>query len=207
MKGLLLKDYYLTKKYCRAFLLLLLVFLGISIVGGKENAFFLMYPSIIISMLPMTLYSYDERERWCVYSQTFPVSKTEYVSAKYIFGFIANSIVYIITAVIEAVKTVRSGSFAADEYFAVMACTFSVGMLAAAILLPCIFKCGSEKGRYVYYILIVAACTSSVILTNMKNFISDTGMTIGSAALCIAAVILWCISWKLSVVFYNKREI
>lgn len=36
MKSLLLKDFYMTLKYCRAFLLIIIVFLAVSVFGDNN---------------------------------------------------------------------------------------------------------------------------------------------------------------------------
>lgn len=207
MKGLILKDLYMAIKYCKTIFFILIVFLGVSIVGELENIFFFVYPCFIISMLPMTLYAYDEREKWCVYSQTFPVSKAEYVSAKYIFGIIANIIIFIITAAIAAAKMLRNGPFVTEKYLFIMSSIFSISILAAAIILPCIFKWGSEKGRYMYYILLMVAGGLYFGLTNAESLIPKVSVVAGCAGMCIGTLILWCISWRVSVMIYKKRDI
>jgi len=53
MKGLLLKDWYLMIKYCKSFLLIIILFTIFSF-QGDENAFFIMYPCIMASMIPLT---------------------------------------------------------------------------------------------------------------------------------------------------------
>jgi hypothetical protein len=37
-------------------------------------------------MLPVTLLSYDEKEKWHIYSGTFPYSRAQIVSSKYVFA-------------------------------------------------------------------------------------------------------------------------
>lgn len=51
MKGLLLKDFYMAAKYCKAVLLLVIVFLAASFLG-EENIFFAVYPSMIAGSFP-----------------------------------------------------------------------------------------------------------------------------------------------------------
>lgn len=52
MKGLLLKDWYLARTHCRAFLLILFVFaIGFRILR-ENNAFAVLYPIILSSILP-----------------------------------------------------------------------------------------------------------------------------------------------------------
>ena len=59
MKGLLLKDTYMTVRLCRMFLLLDVVFLGVWMFGNGD-LFFLTYPCLLTTMVPMTLISYDD---------------------------------------------------------------------------------------------------------------------------------------------------
>ena len=54
MKGLLLKDWYMIQKYCRSYILITAVFIGISLENG-ENLFFTFYPCMLCGMIPVTL--------------------------------------------------------------------------------------------------------------------------------------------------------
>ena len=54
MKGLLLKDFYMAAKYCKAVLLLVIVFLAASFLG-EENIFFAVYPSIWYENCPLSI--------------------------------------------------------------------------------------------------------------------------------------------------------
>ena len=51
MKGLILKDLYMTQKYFRNYLFILLLFLALSF-GSGENLFVVFYPGLICAMLP-----------------------------------------------------------------------------------------------------------------------------------------------------------
>ena len=57
MKGLLLKDLYMTVKYCRAYFFIAIV-IAIATVWGN-SWFFLAYPIIIASVILVNLISYD----------------------------------------------------------------------------------------------------------------------------------------------------
>lgn len=71
MKGLLLKDWYMIQKYCRSYILITAVIIGISLANG-ENLFFTFYPCMLCGMIPVTLLGYDERSGWMQYSGTMP---------------------------------------------------------------------------------------------------------------------------------------
>ena len=81
MKALILKDLYQLKAYCKSLLLLVCVF-TLVIPFSDENLFFCIYPVMMISMLPMTLLSYDERTKWNCYCAALPFRRSQIVTAK-----------------------------------------------------------------------------------------------------------------------------
>ena len=88
MKGLLLKDWYMTKKYCRYYLFLIIGFIILSMMSSG-NMFFVFYPCVLCGMIPVNLLGYDERSRFTEYAGTLPYTKTQIVSAKYLIGLFA----------------------------------------------------------------------------------------------------------------------
>jgi len=87
LKGLLKKDFCLSVSYCRSLFLIVIVFAVIGTLQ-KDNFFFILYPAIMVSMVSVTLLSYDEREHFCFYCAAMPVKRSVYVSAKYLIGLI-----------------------------------------------------------------------------------------------------------------------
>ena len=83
MKGLLLKDWYMMKKYCRYYLFVSIGFIILSMMSSG-NMFFIFYPCLLAGMIPVNLLGYDERSRWTEYVGTLPYTKTQIVSAKYL---------------------------------------------------------------------------------------------------------------------------
>ena len=105
MKGLILKDLYMAVKYCRAYALIAIVFLGFSVVNG-DNMFFLFYPCLLCGMIPVNLLAYDERSKWLLYSAALPYSKTQLVTAKYLIGLMAQLVVLFATGVHDILLTI-----------------------------------------------------------------------------------------------------
>ena len=81
MKGLLLKDLYMMRKYCRSYLLIAVVFIALSF-ASNQNLFFVFYPCLLCGMIPVNLLGYDERSRWLQYSGTMPYTRAQIVSCK-----------------------------------------------------------------------------------------------------------------------------
>lgn len=208
MKGLLLKDWYMMKKYCRSYLLIAAVFIAVSFVSD-DNMFFVFYPCLLCGMIPVNLLGYDERSRWIQYSGTLPYTKTQIVSAKYLVGLLAQAAMLIVTGVVQGIKMGINGNFALNNFIMLMLLMLIVATLTSSISLPFIFKLGVEKGRTAYYVMIGFVCGASVLASSL--FIGRLQVEIQLNAfltiLALAGVSVYILSWYLSIVFYKKREL
>ena len=207
MKGLLLKDWYMMKKYCRAYLLIAVVFVAVSLVND-DNMFFVFYPCLLCGMIPVNLLGYDERSRWTQYSGALPYTKTQIVSAKYLIGLLAQLAMLLVTGMVQGIKMSMHGTFAKD-FPVLMLLMLTVATLSSSISLPFIFKLGVEKGRTGYYVMIGFVCGASVLASSI--FTDRLQMEIQpNALLAILAMVgvgVYILSWYMSVVFYKKREV
>ena len=145
MRGLLLKDIYMAAKYCRAYLLLAVVFIPVSF-ASSENLFMIFYPCLLCGMIPVNLLGYDERSRWLSYSQTMPYSRTQIVNAKYIMGLGAQLIMIMLTGIAQALRMSTQGTFQLQGYLVLMLLLLVMSLLSSSITLPFMFKLGVEKG-------------------------------------------------------------
>jgi len=208
MKGLLLKDWYMMKKYCKAYLLITLVFIAVSFVGN-ENLFFTFYPCLLCGMIPVNLLGYDERSRWQQYSETMPYTKAQIVSGKYIIGLATQIAIILITGITQAMRMSIDGDFELKEYLILMMLLLIMSLLASSITLPFMFKLGVEKGRMAYYIMIGVVCAGSIISSNLlsSEFSYDIKLNGALPIICIAGIVIYAMSWYLSIVFYKQREL
>jgi len=208
MKGLLLKDWYMMKQYCRAYLLIAIVFIAVSLVND-ENMFFVFYPCLLCGMIPVNLLGYDERSRWMQYSATLPYAKEQIVSAKYMIGLFAQLAIIAATGIVQGIKMGIRDQFVLNDYLVLMLLLLIVATLTSSISLPFIFKLGVEKGRIAYYVMIGFVCAASAFASDL--FDSRMQMTIQPnaflAILAIAGVGVYILSWYLSIVFYKRREL
>lgn len=208
MRGLLLKDLYMTVKYCKAYLLITVVFIAVSFVGN-ENLFFTFYPCLLCGMIPVNLLAYDERSRWLQYSETMPYSKAQIVSGKYLIGLGAQGLVLIIIAIAQAIRMSINGIFSFGEFFTLIMLLLTMALISSSFTLPFIFKLGVEKGRMAYYFIVGVVCAGSVMFSNMMSSEMPTEIKSNGAlpVVCLIGIGIHALSWYLSVVFYKKREI
>ncbi len=207
MKGLLLKDLYMIKKYCRLQLLFVVFILAGSLV--TNNVFFIFYPCLISGIIPVTLLSYDELSKWNEYSYALPYKKSQIVSVKYIIGILAQILVFIISGIIQAVKMNIDGIFVLNNFLVIMATLLAISFLMPSVTLPFMFKLGAIKGRIAYIIVIFVyfagvGVFSSFLVDGYIKIISFSGII---TIVCLAVIALYALSWRLSIAFYKKREV
>lgn len=208
MKGLILKDWYLLKDYCKVYLLLIIVF-TVASFWSQDSLFLLLYPCILASVIPVTLLSYDERSHWESYCGALPYTKAQIVSGKYIIGLAVQILVFLLISAVQLIRMGTNGGLHGGEYLFLVTLMLLLCCFSTSFTLPVMFKFGVEKGRMAYYIILGAACSVLFLIPYLSTEAQST--TVPPAPLllllCLLAVGLYALSWFLSIVFYRKREI
>lgn len=78
MSGLLLKDFYILKKY----MTYAVIFLVVSVF---EPTLLPIMSIIFITLLGMTSFSYDDMAKWDKYANVLPITRKQIIGEKYIF--------------------------------------------------------------------------------------------------------------------------
>ena len=200
MKALLLKEFYVASRTCRSFLLVIAVFFALSFFG-RNSQFFFLYPLTMVGMIPVTLLSYDERDGWDKYSLTLPCTRAQLVSAKYLIGLIFGGVVFLLVELLLLIGLSMGGNF---DFLSMSSALLLMGLLGPSILMPFVFKFGSEKGRIAYYFVLALLFAVIAFLIGMGFYEYLNGF---SWLVIGAAVLLYLGSWRLSIHFYEKREL
>lgn len=205
MKGLLLKDWYMVRKYCRIYLLIIVIFLAVSCIGDS-NLFFALYPCVLCGMIPVHLLGYDEKSGWVSYCGTLPYTTAQYVSAKYLTGLFATFAVLVVTAVTHTVRLALNHDPHFGNLLIAMLAVFALAAFSAAVCLPFVFRFGSEKGHIVYFAVTLSACV--IIALFSDRFTTDLAPQIPATILCLilalAAAAVYALSWALSIALCKR---
>ncbi len=207
MKSLLLKDFYMTLKYCRAFLLIIIVFLAVS-VFGDNNMFFVMYPLIISSVITVTLISYDELSKWNIYCEALPYTRSQIVSEKYLAAVIVIAITWVVT-ILTQILFVRPRLLVSwQQIYMTGVMLLAVGVISPAVILPFIFKFGVSKGRIAYYFVIGLICIAGTFVSfQTENFNFQLSQQVAVHLLLVVCLLIFAVSWLASISIYKKRQL
>ena len=199
MKGLILKDLYMIKAYFRTYLRLIFGFIVLSSFS-KESAFMYFYPMILAGSMPFSFFAYDDRSRWNQYCDTLPVSRKTVVSSRYIITLLFVGAVFLLTAAFQ----LFSPYFSLQTYTANLSVLIVMGLLTPTVLMPLTFRVGVEKGRLFYYLIIGSFCAISV-MTASSPITIQTSLPL--VLLPIVSILLFILSWPLSVRIYEQKEL
>lgn len=166
LKGLLLKDLFILKKSL-LFGLAFLVFYGVIGMSSNDISFISTYFVIFFTLISVSSYALDEQARWMPYALT-TTNRTKLVQSKYllafimvIFGFICS---YALTLLQQATQ---SGTLVLTISPTAWARIY-VSLLFNFIILPILFKLGSENSRIIMF-AIVALPTILIAILSKNN--------------------------------------
>ncbi len=208
MKGLLLKDYYLSVKYYKSYVLILFIFAGMSIWAGS-NPFLIGYPFMLIGMMAPGLQNMDEGCKWDVYCGAMPCTKRQIVTEKYLYGMIWSVLGLAIVAVAQLIRIGLNEDFYWSDLWGNLSVCLVMTFLYPAISMPFVFKLGAEKGRIFQY-LVMGFGVGIATFLSMTQDDSAVILSVPQSAyvrLILGAAVVCVLSWLLSIRFYEKREI
>jgi len=195
------------RKYCRLYFVITIIFILIPFVSG-ENLFFVFYPCLICGMIPVNLLSYDESSHWTQYCETFPYTRAQTVSSKYLIGVLCQLTVILLTTASLAIRMQMNGGLRLHDLLTISLAMLAISSVSSAVCLPFIFRLGVEKGRAAYYVMIGVACAGSVLASNIFGAQAEISFRADLlfAILACSSIGIYALSWYLSIVFYRKRE-
>ena len=206
MKGLLLKDFYMAKRHFGWFTLVIAAMLIMSCMV-EDMQIFLIYPMIVSNIIPVSLMAYDEHDKWEQYSGTLPYTRAQVVTGKYLVSVCLGVAFFLLSMAVAIVRMQMYGQFILEAWMRMGAILLMLGCLAPILMLPVVFKFGAEKGRIIYLAILGVICgvlmgldVKGISLSTMHNLwpiVAVLGVMVALSAL----------SWRLSIRFYQKRDL
>ena len=212
MKGLLLKDAYQMWCYTRWTILVSIAMMLMGTYFMKDGSnFFMLYSGLLLGMFPMTLLAYDQNSRFSAYSAALPVTKEQLVGSKYLIGLGAMALVELLSMAALAAAQLLWGTVTVQITVATLLQVAMLTLLGNMILLPLSYRFGYEKARHAYYLCIgVLACWMGIAVSSGGTLLNSILPAHGSLWVLVvvlaAVLVLYALSWRLSVAWYGKVE-
>lgn len=220
MTGLILKDFLVLKKTLRYYVFLMAVYALFAFTGTFTYSIISGFAVMLGAMGPMSAFAYDEQARWDKFAGASPVGRKGVVTARYLFALILLGVGGIAAALVSLGVTWFGKAEVSVwwEPLAVSAAICLVGLLLDSVILPVIFKFGSEKSRVISMIIFVTCFGGMALLSWLSDQGSldlsglDKAVTAMPPALLLAApvvlvLLLFWLSYRLSVGIYLKKEL
>lgn len=153
MTGLVLKDFLVLRKALRTYVLFLIFYLILAIFDLFSISFITAFVQIIVMILPMSSFAYDDLAKWDRYAMTLPLGRRAVVRAKYAFVLLM-ILVAAAFALLSCVALSITAAQPVEENLAAGVGALSVGLLAEDVTLPLNYKMGPERARPFLYAII-----------------------------------------------------
>lgn len=155
MTGLIMKDLLVSKRSLKAYLGIMLFYAVLTFLGVFNFAFVTAFVSVMLIMLPIGAFTYDEQAKWDRYAMSLPLGCKAVVGARYGFTLLVALTSLALTLLSGvAVSVTDQGSFL--EVMVSGLGTLAAGLLIADILLPLCYKLGAERARpYLYAVIFI----------------------------------------------------
>lgn len=222
IKGLLKKDLYNLASY-KTTLIIVVLFCGIAIIGTDAIYWGSVVIGIIVGMISLSTFSYDEMSKSNKYILTLPVTRKEIVLEKYVLAIgatiLGGILGFIVTLLVGNVMNYLRPDNLIDINIETLLATSVGGMfgisLIQSIQIPSIFKWGAEKGRIqmfiVLFVLVIIGAIAgfllkqaglSVDIEKLENILNNFGLV----ALILLSCLMYFISYKISYKIYINKE-
>lgn len=211
LRGLLLKDLLILKKG----LLIggtILVFYSILGIYGEEASSFSAYFLLFFSLISISSYAYDEQARWVPYALTTTINRTKLVQSKYLLAFFMIGLGFLCSFLLSLpYQIVQSSKFV----LTISPITWGflyVSILFNLILLPILFKLGSENSRIIIFAL-CALPTILLVILDKYNFLPVINQATIESIIkylpyigVISILILGLLSYSISLRIVYKKD-
>lgn len=207
MKGLLLKDWYQVKTNMRMMYLTVLAVLAIWILSTSgDSSFAVDYSAVFLGIMPAYLLSYDHASGWTEYSFALPLSKELQVAEKYLIGLFCAAAAVVIGGLFVTVIPLRTGTAPDKDVLSLLAGSVCAILLINGIMLPLYYRFGAEKARMLYMLMFAGMGAALGGGTVLMDAVPEPDAAIAIVGVLAAVLVLYALSWRVSVAWYGKYK-
>ena len=217
IKGLIIKDFFNLKSYIKILICIDIIYLVSSFLNDDLVTFVPVVFPLCFGMIGMGSFSYDSIAKSDQYILTFPTTKKDMVKARYLYilflTIIGTIFGFMLCAIIQGIKEQTLANI--GDILSISIGAFCGMTMLQIFEIPIMYKFGAEKGRIIQMISIILLMlaisgittftmkTLSIPLESFLNMLQKYGLAI----ITIIMLLIYMISYKISLNIYNKKEI
>lgn len=210
MSGLLLKDLLVLRKGAKAYLLFLALYAVLSLTWS--NNLFSTLLVVIVMMLPINCFSWDNYTKWDTYAMALPVRRRTVVASRYLLVLLIAAAAMVLMAALTFVSFLISGVMDWDQFLLSYISSMAGALLLNALTLPLLYKYGPERARILMMMGLVVIFAGVYLLEAVAT---DGGLPVFPAvnqAVVLAIVLLallaaFAVSYLISCRIYERKEV
>ena len=158
MTGLILKDILVMRRTIRTYVLFLAFYSLLAVFDIFPLSTVTSVTELIIMMLPLSAFSFDEYAKWDRYAAALPLGRRAVVGARYCFALLMAATATLFCLLLAVLLSIVQGADSLMGSLLSLAFCLGYGLLVADILLPLCYKVGVERARpYMYVVIFVPA--------------------------------------------------
>ncbi|MGN0741462.1 MAG: ABC-2 transporter permease [Candidatus Fimadaptatus sp.] len=204
MIGLILKDLFTLTRQALMYIVFIAVF---SLMPGYNMASFAV---MMACMMPMTALAYDERSHWDRLAASMPYTTAQLVLSKYLMGLILMLGSVALGLIAMPLQRLVNPDVSLRELLSVSLSALCAGMLIQGVLLPVMFRFGTEKARLFMLVLMGVVFAGIAALGQaqdaLRRFMGDMNGGAAMAVLAGLAAAVYLVSMPLSIRAYRRRN-
>lgn len=210
MRGMVLKEFYLMKSLGKSYVFIVGVAILMTFTKVYNHSFVSGLVVMLLLMIPMSTFSYDEAAKWDKFAVATPAGRKGVVQGKYLFALLLGVGVLVLCSLVQVLLFflgAGGGDPLGERLLAGVAC-LGVGLALDAILFPCIFKVGVQKGRML--LVLVTVVSTGLFAFGVAALGKGSGHELLETALLglpVIGVVLLAISYFVSLKLYSSREL
>lgn len=154
MTGLIVKDFLVMRKSIKAYILFLLFYFIMAALGLFSIVFITAMIQVLLMMLPLSAFSYDELSKWDRYAFSLPLGRRAVAGARYLFALILTLFAALFGLVSCLILSLAFHDSKLVENCMTVMVSLGMGLLYCDILLPLTYKLGPERARPYFYLVI-----------------------------------------------------
>ena len=216
MTGLILKDILVMRRTIRTYVLFLAFYSLLAVFDIFPLSTVTAVTELIIMMLPLSAFSFDEYAKWDRYAAALPLGRRAVVGARYCFALLMAATATLFCLLLAVLLSIVQGADSLMGSLLSLAFCLGYGLLVADILLPLCYKVGVERARpYMYVVIFVPAIllfgAYQLGLISAETFaaleaLPETTLLAGAGLMALLPLLGMGLSYGISCRFLEGKE-